>query len=126
MMAMRTFAAVILGVAMLPLAGHAEPVKLIFATTSSPDIALVQKVFDPWAAQVSAASGGTLEIDVRNGTTIADAKNYYDRVTSDVAQIAFGMEGLIGNRFPLSAAAGLPYVIEPNDAVAASVALWRL
>jgi TRAP-type C4-dicarboxylate transport system substrate-binding protein len=112
--------------AMMPRAAHAEPVKLIFATTSSPDIALVQKVFDPWAAKVNAESGGTLDIDVRNGSTIANATNYYDRVVNNVVQIAFGMEGLIGNRFPLSAAAGLPYVIDPNDAVAASVALWRL
>lgn len=120
------FAAAVMAVALAPPAARAEPVKLIFATTTSPDIALVQKVFVPWAAQVSAASGGTLDIEVRNGTTIADARNYYDRVTSDVAQIAFGMEGLIGNRFPLSAAAGLPYVIDRDDAVAASVALWRL
>jgi len=126
MTAMRSFFVALFGLAMAPFAGHAEPAKLLFATTSSPDIALVQKVFNPWAAQVTAASGGTLDIEVRNGTTIADAKNYYDRVTSDVAQIAFGMEGLIGNRFPLSAAAGLPYAIEPQDAVAASVALWRL
>lgn len=125
-MMLRRFAAIVMASALLPLAARAEPIKLIFATTSSPDIALVQKVFDPWAAQVSAASGGTLDVEVRNGTTIADAKNYYDRVTNDVAQIAFGMEGLIGNRFPLSAAAGLPYVVDPNDAVAASVAFWRL
>lgn len=125
-MTLGRFGAVVVAIAMLPLAARAEPMKLIFATTSSPDIALVQKVFDPWAAQVSAASGGTLDIEVRNGTAVADAANYYDRVTSDVAQVAFGMEGVIGNRFPLSAAAGLPYVIEPKDAVAASVAFWRL
>jgi TRAP-type C4-dicarboxylate transport system substrate-binding protein len=93
-MALGRFAAfVFVAAAMVPLAAHAEPLKLIFATTSSPDTTLVQHVFIPWAATVNAASGGALDIDVRNGATIANATNYYDRVASDVVQIAFGMEG---------------------------------
>ena len=120
------FVAGLLAAILLPLAARAEPVKLIFATTTSPDTALVQKVFRPWATQVVAASGGTLDIDVRDGATIANATNYYDRITNDVVQIVFGMEGLIGNRFPLSAAAGLPYGLDPTEAIAASVAFGRL
>lgn len=111
---------------LLPSVSRAEPVKLIFATTSSPDVALVQEVFNPWAAKVTAASEGTLEIEVRNGPLIASPTNYLDRVTSDVVQIAFGMQGVIGNRFPLSAATGLPYVVASNDVIPASVAFWRL
>jgi len=120
------FAAVVIAAVMLPMAGHAESEKLIFATTSSPDIALVREVFKPWAAQVVAASGGALDIDVRDGSIIAGPTNYYDRLTSDVVQIVFGMQGVIGGRFALSAAAGLPYVVDTGDAIPGSVALWRL
>jgi TRAP-type transport system periplasmic protein len=88
------------------------------------DTALVTKVFEPWAARVNAASAGTLEIEIRNGPAIANLSNYYDRITEDVVQIVFGMQGLIGGRFPLSAAAGLPYVVD--DAVTGSLAFWRL
>lgn len=111
---------------LFPSVARAEPAKLLFATTSSPDVALVREVFNPWAVKVTAASEGTLDIEMRNGPLIASPTNYLDRVTSDVVQIAFGMQGLIGNRFPLSAAAGLPYVVDSNDVVAASVAFWRL
>jgi TRAP-type C4-dicarboxylate transport system substrate-binding protein len=105
-------------------AAHAETTKLIFATTVPPSTPLVEKVFRPWVARVNDASRGTIEIDVRDGPAIADARNYYDRVMNDVVQIAFGMQGLVGGRFTLSAAAGLPYVVD--DAVTASVAFWRL
>jgi TRAP-type C4-dicarboxylate transport system substrate-binding protein len=110
--------------AMMSASAKAEPVKLIFATTVPADTALVTKVFEPWAARVNAASAGTLEIEIRNGPAIANLSNYYDRITEDVVQIVFGMQGLIGGRFPLSAAAGLPYVVD--DAVTGSLAFWRL
>jgi TRAP-type C4-dicarboxylate transport system substrate-binding protein len=123
-MSIRKFAAALMAVALMPAASRAEPAKLIFATASSPDNALVHKVFRPWAAEVTAASGGALDIEVRDGVAIANATNYYDRVMNDVVQMAFGMQGVIGGRFPLSAAAGLPYVVD--DAITASVAYWRL
>jgi len=124
MVAARCIALVLAFSALLAASASAEPVKLIFATTVPADTGLVTKVFEPWVARVNAASQGTLEIEIRNGPAIANLSNYYDRVAEDVVQIVFGMQGLIGGRFPLSAAAGLPYVLD--DAVTGSVAFWRL
>jgi TRAP-type C4-dicarboxylate transport system substrate-binding protein len=108
----------------LSASAKAEPIKLVFATTVPAGTALVTKVFEPWAARVNAAGAGTIGIEIRNGPSVANLSNYYDRVAEDVVQIVFGMQGLIGGRFPLSAAAGLPYVVD--DAVTGSVAFWRL
>ena len=120
----RAAAALFAAAVIVPGAARAEATKLVFATTNPPNSFLTVQVFKPWVARVNGASGGTLEVDVRDGPSIANLSNFYDRVTNDVVQIVFGMQGLVGGRFPLSAAAGLPYVAD--DAVTASVTLWRL
>ena len=124
MSAMKLMAAVWVGIALAPAAAQAEASKIVFATASPPNSALSEQVFKPWGARVNAAAADSLDIEIREGTSIVNLTNYYDRVMNDVVQIVFGMQGLIGGRFPLSAAAGLPYVAD--DGVSASVAFWRL
>jgi TRAP-type C4-dicarboxylate transport system substrate-binding protein len=124
MSASKLIAIVAASLALTPGTAPAEPAKIIFATANPPNSALVEHVFKPWVARVNAASPDTIDIEIREGTSIANLTNYYDRVMNDVVQIVFGMQGLIGGRFPLSAAAGLPYVAD--DGVTASVAFWRL
>ena len=80
--------------------------------------------FGPWAERMNAASNGTLHVEVRDGYSVANYGNVYERVMDDVVQIGWGMQGIIAGRFPLTEVATFPF--EANNAEQASVALWRL
>jgi TRAP-type C4-dicarboxylate transport system substrate-binding protein len=112
------------GIALAPLVARADEIKLLFATLTPPDYTSNTRVYAPWVEQLNAIGRGILQIDIRNGTAIANNGNVYDRVDNDVMQIAVGIPGLVGGKFPLTEVVGLPFVAE--DAESSSVAYWRL
>jgi TRAP-type C4-dicarboxylate transport system substrate-binding protein len=101
----------------------AEESVLAFATTMAPSQAIAQQVLHPWAARVNEAGKGVLRIDVRDGPAIASGQNFYDRVTNDVVQVAWGVHGGL-SIFPLTDVVRIPYLVD--DAERGSIALWRL
>jgi TRAP-type C4-dicarboxylate transport system substrate-binding protein len=113
-----------LAIALAPVSARADAVKLLFATLTPPDYTSNTRVYAPWAEHINAIGRGVLQIDVRNGTAIANNANVFDRVDNDVMQIAVGIPGLVGGKFPLTEVVGLPFVAE--DAESSSVAYWRL
>ena len=80
--------------------------------------------FNAWAKRVSEESKGALRIEVRDGVTLANYGNIYDRVTSDVVQIGWAIHQVVAGKFPLSEVAGLPFVSSGGGAAAS--ALWKL
>lgn len=120
-----SLAAAILALAMLNVGvAAADETRLLFATLAPAQYTSVTQVFTPWAARINAAGKGVLQIDVRNGMSLASNANVYDRVDADVIQIAVGIPGLVGGKFPLTEVVGLPFVAD--DAENGSVAYWRL
>jgi TRAP-type transport system periplasmic protein len=105
-------------------ATRADDVVLTFATAEPPPSPDTISVFLPWAQRISAATNGAVRIDVRDGVTIANPTNMYDRVSSDVVQIGLLIPSLVGGKFPLTDMVGLPFLTD--DALNASVAFWRL
>lgn len=104
-------------------ASAADPVKLTFAIMSpagSPNAAY----YGQWVAKVNAAGKGIVEIEARDGETIANFGNVLDRVNSDVIQIGWMLPALLGGKFPLSEVVALPFT--GGDSVACSAALWKL
>lgn len=101
----------------------AEAVRLLFPSLSPVDSSESQ-FFNTWAKRVNAASGGTLDVEIRDGTSLANFGNVYERVSDDVIQIGWAQQAFIAGKFPLSEVVGLPFLID-ND-VAGSVAFWRL
>lgn len=102
----------------------ADEAKLTFATLAPPDSRVAQMAFHPWADRVNAAGKGIVQLDTRDGFAIANLDNVYSRVTDDVVQIGWALQGAIGGKFVRSAIAGLPFVSE--DCATGSVAFWRL
>jgi TRAP-type C4-dicarboxylate transport system substrate-binding protein len=102
----------------------AEEVKLIFATVSPPSFSIVTQVHHPWAERVNAAGKGVIQLDVRDGPGIANPLNFYDRVVNDVVQVSWGLQGLLGGKFPLTEVVAIPFTPEKSEY--RSVALWRL
>lgn len=116
--------AIIFGVATLSSVAIADEVVLSFATTQTAGDRNAIDIFYPWAQRINDAGKGKLRVEVREGVTIANATNVYDRVQGDVVQIGLLIPSLVGGKFPLTDVASLPFVT--NDAKNASIAFWRL
>jgi TRAP-type C4-dicarboxylate transport system substrate-binding protein len=99
-------------------------VTLSLTTMSPPGSDFSAGFFRPWAERVNASAGGTVTVDPRDGYAIANYGNVYDRVTQDVVQIGWGMQGIIAGKFPLTEIATFPF--EADNAEQASTALWKL
>lgn len=102
----------------------AEEVSLVLATALPPNNVMAQSILHPWAERVNAAGKGTLAIDVRDGMAIANLRNSYDRVVSDVAQLSWLTHNNFPGAFTLSLVGGLPYLADNSEQ--GSIAMWRL
>src|ERR1700744_5430045 len=102
---------------------QAEPARLLFPSLS-PVGSSESQFFNAWAKRVNAASGGTLDVEIRDGTSLANFGNVYERVSDDVIQIGWAQQAFVAGRFPLSGVVGLPFLVD-ND-VAGSAAFWKL
>ena len=65
-----------------------------------------------WGKKVTAESQGTLDIDVRDGTSLANFANVLDRVGNDVIQIGWMLHGQVGGKFPMTETTTLPFVVD--------------
>lgn len=104
----------------------AQETRLVFATTmpAGPGAAGASVFLDPWIQRVNELGKGAVVIERRDGPNIATMANSYDRVLGDVVQVAWGLQPLLGGKFPLSEVGGLPFMSNSTEQSAA--ALWRL
>ncbi len=107
-----------------PAAGARAKVTLKLAFPAPPQSQVYTWGIGPWIKDVEKAAGGALEIKFFPGPSLATFGNALDRVTNNVAQIAFGVEGPYANLFVKSNVAEIPFLSESDED--ASVALWRL
>lgn len=102
----------------------AEEEKLIFATTNVSRAHLNVQVLHPWAQRINKQGKGMIKIDVRDGFTLANHQNFYQRAQDNVVQITWGIMSTVGGKFVRSSVLNLPFLT--NKADDASVAFWRL
>jgi TRAP-type C4-dicarboxylate transport system substrate-binding protein len=102
----------------------AQELRLTFATLAPPSSRVAQGFFHPWAQRINEAGKGIVRLEVKDGFTLANLENVYNRVLDDVVQVGWGLQSAIGGKFERSAIAGLPFTAD--DSERASVALWRL
>lgn len=110
-------------IAFISLPCAAQETRLIM-TSLSPGGSSNSVFFGQWAQKLSDQSGGTLKIDVRDGASLANFGNVYERVQDDVVQIGWAIHQVVAGKFPLSEVAGLPFV--ENGFERASLSLHRL
>lgn len=103
--------------------GVAQQTRLTM-TSLSPAKSPNSTFFNDWADRVSKASEGTLRIVVRDGTTLANFINSYDRTMNDAVQIGWAIHGLVAGKFPKTAVAGLPFMSDDNGRCSST--LWKL
>jgi TRAP-type C4-dicarboxylate transport system substrate-binding protein len=102
----------------------ADPTVLRFTPLTQSGTSAYDNFYKPWADQVSAVAPDALKIDIREGSTIANITNVYERVKQDVTHIGFTLFNYVAGKFPLSEVAALPFVADNSEQ--GSVALWRL
>lgn len=102
----------------------ADETTLIFATANSGESHPNALFMHPWAQAINADGKGVLNIDVRDGTAIANATNAYDRVLDDVIQIGWILQNDVAGKFPRSDVATLPFMA--RSSAEGSTALWRM
>jgi len=102
----------------------AEPVVLKFNSPAPPPSFLHAGAFNPWAKNVTEASGGTLKVEMYYGGTLGGFNVTYDRVLDGVADIGFILTALAKGKFRQQDVAALPF--ESKSSLAAATALWKI
>jgi TRAP-type C4-dicarboxylate transport system substrate-binding protein len=105
-------------------AARADETTLIFATDGPTGTHVAVRMFHPWADHINDIGKGVLHLDVRDGMSIVNPTNFYDRVMNDVVQLAWGSLGNLTGTFPHAEFSMLPFQAEKS--ADASVAFWRL
>lgn len=107
------------------LTAEAQQIKLKFSSFEPPTAALTARVMTPWAAEVSKASGGNLQIDMYPGGILGRNPLQQLKLVQDgVADIAWIVLGYTPGRFDDADVVGLPF--STNSAMEASVVLTRM
>lgn len=108
-----------------PLAHAADPVKLKFTSFEPPTGSITANVLTPLAKDITAGSGGTLQIDMFAGGTLGrNPLQQLKLVTDGVADLGWVVLPYTPGRFDDTDIVGLPFLA--RNATEASVALQRL
>lgn len=104
-----------------PLVASAQEVTLAFSHWVPPVHALQPTGFEPWAQSINEASGGRIQIDIFPAQQLGAAPDHYDMARDGIVDIGFVNPGYQAGRFPIIAAAELPFLV--SNATSASRAL---
>jgi TRAP-type C4-dicarboxylate transport system substrate-binding protein len=119
--------AAVAGIVSLAFAANAaaQTVTLKLASFEPPQAPITGGVLTPWAKEVSAASGGTLKIDIFPGGTLGRNPLQQLKLVQDgVADITWTVPGYTPGRFDDTQVAELPFLV--TDATSGSLAMTRL
>jgi TRAP-type C4-dicarboxylate transport system substrate-binding protein len=79
----------------------------------------------PWASELEAKIGGKVKVEIYNGSSpFGEVTKQATQVRDGTIDIALGLRGAEGDRFPRSSIIELPFVV--HDAQTGSRALWKL
>jgi TRAP-type C4-dicarboxylate transport system substrate-binding protein len=103
----------------------AEPVTLKFSHFLGPQSFFQLDVVEPWAKELEARTNGAVKIEIHDGTSpLGKVTEQAGNVKDGKVDIALGLRGAEGDRFPGSSLIELPFVVP--SASLGSQALWRL
>ncbi len=80
---------------------------------------------EPWARELEARTGGAVAVTISpGGTPLGKVAKQYDQCVAGVVDIAHGLRGIPGGRFPRTSIIELPFMTESADA--ATRTLWAM
>jgi len=109
----------------LSLAGTAaaDPVRLTLSSWLPSQHVVVAGMIVPWAAEVEAATGGSIVIDILS-PPLGGPATHFDLAVDGISDITYGVHAYEPGRFVLTQVAEFP--LTTSSAEAASVAYWRI
>jgi TRAP-type C4-dicarboxylate transport system substrate-binding protein len=112
--------------ALTALACHAaEPITLKFSHFLGPQSFFQRDVAEPFAARVEERTRGAIKVVVFNGgSPLGDVRKQASQVLDGAVDIALGLRGAEGDRFPGTSLIELPFLV--HDSTSGSRALWQL
>jgi TRAP-type C4-dicarboxylate transport system substrate-binding protein len=103
----------------------AEPITLKFSHFLGPTSFFQVDVVEPWAKELEAKTSGQVKVEIFNASSpLGKPTEQANQVKSGTVDIALGLRGAEGDKFPGSSIIELPFLV-PN-ALAGSRALWGL
>ena len=102
-------------------AASAQEVTWAFSHWVPPQSEIQVSGFEPWAQSINEASNGRIQIDIYPAQQLGAAADHYDMARDGVVDIGFVNPGYQAGRFPIIAAAELPFLA--SNATGASRAL---
>jgi TRAP-type C4-dicarboxylate transport system substrate-binding protein len=80
---------------------------------------------EPWAKELETLTNGAVHLEIYDGASqFGDVTRQAEQVTDGTIDIALGLRGAEGDRFPLTSIFELPFMVK--NALDGSRALWRL
>jgi TRAP-type C4-dicarboxylate transport system substrate-binding protein len=103
----------------------AQPITLKFSHFLGPQSFFQLDVAEPWAEELEAKTSGRVKVEIHDGTSsLGKVGEQASNVKAGAADIALGLRGAEGDRFPGSSTIELPFLV-PSAALG-SRALWTL
>lgn len=104
---------------------RAQAITLKFSQFLGPKSFFQLDVLEPWAKEIEARTGGKVTVETYDGTTpLGGVADQASNVKSGKVDIALGLRGAEGAKFPGSSLIELPFLVP--DAGRGSKALWGL
>ncbi len=110
------------GMSLVALPAHAD-LELSMSTYVPTVLPLHTDFLEPFARELEAATGGTVEVSPA-GTALGNVARQYDQVTDGIVDISFGLHGIPRGRFPCTQVIELPFLTD--SATEANEVLWAL
>ena len=101
-----------------------KSVELKFAHWLPGSHPLAKLGFEPWAKSVEAASNGSIKVALFPAQQLGKAADHYDMVRDGIADMGWVSPGYQAGRFPIFAAAELPFQISKPGPGSAAVDKW--
>jgi TRAP-type C4-dicarboxylate transport system substrate-binding protein len=103
----------------------AEPITLKFSHFLGPTSFFQTDVVEPWAKELEAKTNGQVKVEIFNAASpLGKPTEQANQVKAGTVDIALGLRGAEGDKFPATSIVELPFLV-PN-AAAGSRALWGL
>ena len=103
----------------------ADPITLKFSHFLGPTSFFQVDVVEPWAKELEAKTNGQVKVEIFNASSpLGKPTEQANQVKSGTVNIALGLRGAEGDKFPGSSIIELPFLVP--DALAGSRALWNL
>jgi TRAP-type C4-dicarboxylate transport system substrate-binding protein len=102
-----------------------QPVVLKLSHFLGPTSFFEEDFAQPWAKELETKTGGKVKVEICNGASpFGEVTKQATQVKDGTIDIALGLRGAEGDRFPRSSIIELPFVV--HDAQSGSRALWQL